>query len=119
MSMEDYDGEQFYPALSWYLSTRTDPCCSRNSSGLIIIVEFGNYIGGDLDSDDDDESINQDLGNAGAQSTTAGQAQQQQPLEGYEEGRDGDIDMDGDERQDQVAIPGVGTGKLHFQVNTI
>jgi hypothetical protein len=65
-------------------------------------VEFGNYIGGDLDSDDElgDEEIQQEQPVAGGSGAAGAPA----PLEGYDEDADMmDVDGHGDQ---QVALAG-------------
>jgi hypothetical protein len=100
--MEDYDGMRLQSA-DVHLQSLTLLYCA-------IPAEFGNYIGGDLDSEDEDaEEDQQNVGQAGP-ATGFGA-----PLEGYDDemtganGHDDDMmDTDGDAGT-QVALPGTGT----------
>lgn len=77
------------------------------------LAEFGNYIGNDLDSDDDvsEPEIAQASTSAQGQSGNAGQAQA--PLEGYDDDEDAEMmDLDPQNGVMQLqTMAGVGTSQ--------
>jgi len=76
--------------------------------------EFGNYIGNDLDSDDDASEIEVAQASTSVQGQAGPSAQAQAPMDGYDDDEDAEMmDVDGGQNgQRQIQdMDGVGTSK--------
>ena len=76
-------------------------------------VEFGNYIGADLDSDDDGSEVEIAQASTSAQGQGGSAGQAQAPLEGYEDDEDAEMmDLDPHNAVMQLqTMDGVGTSQ--------